>query len=83
MILDWFKLEPQTGQAGTMGIMVSTLSANEGVDREKTVQAVCGNTSVSMTVRQSGMREVFDAADGDFILSDGETFNVLKNEQQI
>nr|WP_302830022.1 hypothetical protein [uncultured Bacteroides sp.] len=83
MILDWLKLEPQNGQAGTTGIMISTLSVNEGIDREKTVHAVCGNASVSMTVRQSGLREVFNAADGNFILSDGETFNVLKNEQQI
>ena len=78
MELDWLRIEPQSGQEGTAGIGISALSANEGIDREKEVRAVCGNAKATLLVKQAGMREVFRAADGDFILSNGETFNVLK-----
>lgn len=80
MVFDWFKVDPQNGMDGTTAIGMSVLSVNEGIDRQKVIRAVCGSSSVSMTVRQSGMREVFQVVDGDFLMVDGETFNVLKNE---
>jgi hypothetical protein len=56
--------------------------ANEGLDREQTIswQTTDGTPqrNVSMTVRQSGLREVFNASDGGFLLVDGGSFNVLK-----
>ena len=59
---------------------------NEGIDREQSikVETTKGNElkSVDVSVKQYGMREVFLPSDGDFILADGGTFNVLKNELQ-
>lgn len=77
---DWLRIEPQNGQAGTVAIQLSVLSVNEGIDRVKRVQSVCGDTKTELVVRQSGKRETFRASDGDFILADGKTFNVLKDE---
>ena len=55
---------------------------NEGIDREQpiTVETTYGNNpkSESVNVRQLGKREVLLPSDGDFILADGGTFNVLK-----
>jgi hypothetical protein len=57
---------------------------NEGIDREQyiTIETTKGNKpkSESVIVTQIGRREVFLSSDGDFILADGGTFNVLKNE---
>lgn len=57
---------------------------NEGIDREQsiTIETTKGNNQKSelVIVTQIGKREVFALSDGDFILADGETFNVLKNE---
>lgn len=57
---------------------------NEGIDREQSikVETTHGNVpkSESISIKQIGMREVFSPSDGDFILSDSGTFNVLKNE---
>lgn len=78
MELDWLKVEPQNGNAGIIGIKFSVLSENEGIDREKTVRSVCGGVQSTTKVVQFGKREIFKASDGDFILSDGSTFNVLK-----
>ncbi len=53
---------------------------NEGVDRAMQVTfKVDENVYAERNVVQEGMREVFNASDGDFILADGETFNVLKD----
>lgn len=55
---------------------------NEGIDRAMVVSVAttAGSPVVerSVTVNQAGLREVFTASDGDFILADGGTFNVLK-----
>ena len=57
---------------------------NEGIDRVQklTIETTKGNNpkSESVVVTQIGKREVFRPSDGDFILADGGTFNVLKNE---
>ena len=62
------------------GQIAVTLTSNEGIDREQTVevQTTNGNITESITIKQEGLREVFSCADGDFILADGGTFNVLK-----
>lgn len=78
MELDWLRVEPQNGNSGVHGIKISVLSENEGLDREKTIRSVCGGISSITKVRQSGKREIFKVSDGDFILSDGRTLNVLK-----
>lgn len=62
------------------GQIAVTLTSNEGIDREQVVevQTTNGAVSESITIKQEGLREVFSCADGDFILADGGTFNVLK-----
>jgi hypothetical protein len=55
---------------------------NEGIDREQSIsiETTNGDISESISVKQYGMREVFEPSDGEFVLADGGTFNVLKNE---
>ena len=55
---------------------------NEGIDREQSisVETTDGGIRESISVKQYGMREVFIPSDGEFVLADGGTFNVLKNE---
>lgn len=57
---------------------------NEGIDREQSIKVETTDKSVSATlvVSQEGLREVFLPSDGDFILSDGGTFNVLKGKKK-
>jgi protein associated with RNAse G/E len=66
------------------GSATFTSDANESLDREMVVTYVDKDKKVSVAqmVKQEGLREVFNASDGDFILADGGTFNVLKNELQ-
>jgi hypothetical protein len=54
----------------------------EGLDREMIVVFRDGGRTVAVErkVLQVGMREMFVPSDGDFILADGGTYNVLKNE---
>jgi hypothetical protein len=53
----------------------------EGVDRSivATFKTSDGKASAKLTVNQTGKREVFAAANGEFLLSDGGSFNVLKS----
>lgn len=55
---------------------------NEGIDREQSIKVETTDKSVSATlmVSQEGLREVFEPSDGMFVLADGGTLNVLKNE---
>ena len=57
---------------------------NEGIDREQSIKVKTTDKSVSATllVSQEGLREVFEPSDGEFVLADSGTFNVLKNELQ-
>ena len=56
---------------------------NEGIDREQSIKVETTDKSVSATlvVSQEGLREVFTPSDGEFVLSDGGTFNVLKGDK--
>lgn len=60
------------------GSAVFTSDENEGIDREMTVTFKGAGQEIERVVRQEGLREVFSCTDGDFILADGGTFNVLK-----
>ena len=64
------------------GSAVFSSETNEGIDREMSVAFVDAGRSVNVarTVKQIGMREPFVASDGDFVLADGGTLNVLKDE---
>lgn len=66
------------------GSAVFSSHQDEGLDREMKVSFVDRTRTVVVerTVRQDGMREMFVPSDGDFLLADGGTFNVLKNELQ-
>ena len=61
------------------GSAVFTSDINEGIDREMSVTFKGGGITVERVVRQEGMREVFNAADGAFLTADGGTINVLKD----
>lgn len=63
------------------GTAVFASDINEGIDREMDVTFVDESRAVQVarTVKQIGLREPFVASDGDFLLADGGTFNVLKN----
>lgn len=55
-------------------------NTNEGIDQEREVTfKVSDSVKEVRTIKQEGLREVFACADGDFILADGGTFNVLKD----
>lgn len=68
--------------SGNAPISIASDTANEGIDREQTisVSTIEGNNpkSVDVIVRQTGLREIFMASDGDFLLADSGTLNVLK-----
>ena len=53
-------------------------NVNEGIDRSAAFTITAGDKTKNITVNQAGLREVFNASDGSFLLSDGTTFNVLK-----
>lgn len=57
------------------GSAVFSSDQNEGIDREMTVTFVGAGQEIERTVRQEGLREIFNE---EFILADGGTFNVLK-----
>ena len=56
---------------------------NEGIDREQSIKVETTDKSVSATlvVSQEGLREVFFPSDGNFVLADGGTYNVLKSQE--
>lgn len=62
------------------GSAVFSSDIAEGLDREMIVVfRDSGNTvAVERTVKQVGMREMFVPSDGEFILADSGTYNVLK-----
>ncbi len=65
------------------GSAIFTSDENESIDREMAVSFVDKSRAVVVerTIKQIGLREVFLPSDGDFILADGGTFNVLKTSE--
>ena len=80
MEVNGFNINPQSGEAGANEISISVSAVNEGIDKAVEINAVSGDKTAKMTLIHEGMREVFKLSDGDFILADGGTFNVLKDE---
>lgn len=66
--------------SGNGSVSISS-DVNEGIDRQQSIKVETTDKSISATlvVSQEGLREVFEPSDGDFILKDGGTFNVIKN----
>jgi hypothetical protein len=66
------------------GSAIFSSDVAEGLDREMIVVFRDGGRTVAVErkVLQVGMREMFVPSDGEFILADGGTYNVLKNELQ-
>ena len=62
------------------GSAIFTSDINEGIDREMQISFfdTLNTVRVSRTLFQAGSRDIFKPRDGDFILSDSGTFNVLK-----
>lgn len=66
------------GGSGDASLPFSSI-ANEGIDRSQEVSITTKEgVAASVTVRQIGLREVFNAEDSGFLLADGGTFNVMK-----
>ena len=65
--------------SGDGPISITTIP-NEGIDREQkiTIQTANKAKTASVVVRQEGLREVFKPSDGEFVLADSGTFNVIK-----
>ena len=61
-------------------ISFSSDTENEGIDRSQkvTVSTTNKELSIEVTINQVGKREMFLLSDGELILSDNQTFNVLK-----
>jgi hypothetical protein len=78
MEVDGFNINPQSGNAGANEISISVSAVNEGIDKVVEINAVNGDKTDKMTLIHEGMREVFEPSDGEFVLADGGTFNVLK-----
>lgn len=62
------------------GSLTFNSDVNEGIDREQSIEVktIDNKLSVNVSVKQVGLREVFNCTDGEFILAEGNTFNVLK-----
>lgn len=80
MEVNGFNINPQSGNAGANEISISVSAVNEGIDKVVEINAVNGDKTAKMTLIHEGLREVFKPSDGGFVLADGGTFNVLKNE---
>ena len=70
----------ESAGTGTADVALSS-AANNGIDRSITLTAATegGAVAVGLDVTQEGLREIFNASDGGFLLADGTTFNVLKS----
>lgn len=66
---------------GTISFRSDT--ANEGIDRSQSVHVHTQDNAldVVMEVSQPGRREVFNVQEGEFLVTGGDTFNVLKKMQ--
>lgn len=82
MNFNGFEITPQSGDAGANEISISVAAVNEGIDKVVEIDAISGDKSARLTLIHEGMREVFSCSDGEFILADGGTLNVLKGEQE-
>lgn len=81
MEIDGIKIEPQSGSAGTdIPISISVTAVNEGLDKTIVFDGVCGDATAQLSITHEGMREEFVCLEDSFILADGGTYNVLKNE---
>ena len=60
------------------GSAVFSSEQNVGIDREMTVTFKGAGQEIERTVKQEGLREIFNE---EFILADGGTFNVLKTAE--
>lgn len=69
------------GGSGSGSASISS-DVNEGIDRVQAIKVETTDKSLSaaLVVSQEGLREVFEPSDGGFVLKDGGTFNVLKDE---
>lgn len=64
------------------GPIAFSSTPNEGLDRQTVVNVSDGTDTAYVIVNQVGRREKFVAADGDFIVAETGTLNVIKDEFQ-
>lgn len=77
MEFNGFNIEPIEGEAGTYDVGFSPTAINESLDRVVEIDAVAGDKVARVTLIHEGLREVFNVAEGQFMVAEG-TFNVLK-----
>lgn len=77
MEINGFNIEPIEGEAGVHDVSFSPTSVNESIDKVVEIDAVAGDKTARVTLIHEGMREVFNVAEGPFMVAEG-TFNVLK-----
>lgn len=77
MEIDGFIINPQSGKAGAHAVSFSVPAVNESLDKVIEIDGVCGNKTARLTLVHEGMREIFNVAEGAFMVAEG-TFNVLK-----
>lgn len=80
MEINGFNIEPLQGEAGAHDVSFSPTSVNESLDRVVEIDAVAGDKTARVTLIHEGMREVFNVAEGPFMVAEG-TFNVLKTNE--
>lgn len=78
MEINGFNIDPLQGEAGAHDVSFSPTAVNESLDRVVEIDAVAGDKTARVTLIHEGMREIFNASDGAFVLADGGTFNVMK-----
>lgn len=73
--VDEIKITPIQGGEGNFSIRVTPLQNNDSIDKEISIEAQNDSDTSTLTIIHVGKREIFSK---DFRLSDGSTFNVLK-----
>lgn len=72
---DEIDITPTQGAGGNFPISVTPLQNNDSIDKYISIEAQNDSDTSTLTIKHVGKREIFSE---DFRLSDGSTFNVLK-----
>ena len=79
MDVNGFIINPQSGSAGVHDIDFSVAAVNEGIDKEVTVEGVCGDKSAPLLLVHEGLRQPIALNGGGvFRIANGGRFGVLK-----
>jgi len=71
-------IDPTSGTDGESVVSVSYPEINTGIDRAAVIVFECGDATATVQVEREGLREIFDDADGDFLVKAREKMAVKK-----